>query len=159
VGRTKISTDNNPLPRDRVIFNYDYLDNTPLRTGGQNINRFCFGVEKTFLDGMTSVEVRLPFASTINTSTDNGLLTGPNTQLDNFRWTLKGLLYNSDMLAVSGGLGISTPTADDTRLRVGGIDLVRIENDTVLLTPFAAVLFTPTDRIFGQAWAQVGFDT
>src|SRR5439155_24227879 len=77
----------------------------------------------------------------------------------NLHVTLKALAYSGEFLSLSGGLGISTPTAGDTRLRLGGVDLVRIDNETVLLTPFAAVLFTPSDRAFAQVWTQVGFDT
>ncbi len=59
VGRTKISDDNSPLPRDRVIFNYDYFDNAQLTSTGVNVHRFSPGFEKTFFDQMASIEVRV----------------------------------------------------------------------------------------------------
>lgn len=158
VGRTKISTDNNPLPRDRFIFDYDYLNQTPLSPGGMDMHRYCFGVEKTFFDGMASIELRLPFASTVDTLATQGGITGSSTQFGNLHLTLKTLAYSTDFFAISGGLGISVPTASDTRLQVNNVDLVRINNETVLLTPFVAILATPTERSFGQFWAQYGFD-
>jgi hypothetical protein len=159
VGRTKISTDNNPLPRDRFIFNYDYLNNTPLRFAGQDVHRFSLGFEKTFFDGRGSIELRAPFASTINPIADENGLTGDSTEFGNLHLTLKALLFSNEYVAASTGVGISLPTADDTALRLAGQDVIRIENETTLLTPFAALLFTPNDRLFAQAWFQYGFDT
>jgi len=159
VGRTKISTDNNPLPRDRVIFNYDYLDNTPLRADGQNVHRLCFGFEKTFFDGAASIEVRAPFASTINPVAENGVLEGSQVEFGNLHLTFKALLFSNEWAAVSTGVGVSLPTADDTALRVADNDVIRVDNETTLLTPFAALLLTPNDRLFAQAWFQYGFDT
>lgn len=159
VGRNKVSTDNNPMPRDRLIFNYDVLNRTPLTEGGLDINRFSFGFEKSFFDGMGSVEVRLPFASTVNTNAADGFITSGGALLGNLFVTFKVLGYSCDTWALSGGLALAIPTAEDTRLRINGSDLVRIENDSVYLTPFVAALFTPTDEIFSQAWAAIDFDT
>ena len=66
VGQTRISDDNSPLPRDRVLFNYDYFDGTPLTPNGLDVHRMEAGFEKTFFDGWTSVELRLPFASSLS---------------------------------------------------------------------------------------------
>src|SRR5262245_3521408 len=63
VGLTKISDDNNPLPRDRVFFDYDYFNRVPLTSSGFNVHRFSPGFEKTFFDMRASIEVRFPFAS------------------------------------------------------------------------------------------------
>jgi len=158
VGRTKISTDNNPLPRDRFIFNYDYLNNTPLRFAGQDVHRFSLGFEKTFFDGRGSIELRAPFASTINPVADEAGLSGTSTEFGNLHLTLKALLFSNEHVAASTGVGISLPTADDTALRLAGQDVIRIENETTLLTPFVALLFTPNDRLFAQTWFQYGFD-
>jgi hypothetical protein len=73
VGRTKIADDNSPLPRDRFIFNYDYFNNASLGSG-IDVSRISLGVEKTFLDQQASVELRIPFASTLDsTSTADGM--------------------------------------------------------------------------------------
>ena len=43
VGRTKIADDNNPMPRDRLIFNFDYFNNVPLIDGGFDVYRYNLG--------------------------------------------------------------------------------------------------------------------
>lgn len=158
VGRPKISEDANPLPRDRFIFNYDYFNSAALTPNGIDVNRFVVGFEKTFFDNMTSIEVRLPFASTLDST--NGLGSeSRNTELGNLRITPRGLLYRSDSLAVGAGLGIYLPTASDTHFRgFNGSDLVRIDNRTVILTPYLGTLWTPNNRFFSQAWIACDFD-
>jgi len=59
VERTKIGEDNNPLPRDRVFFTYDYFNSVPLN-GEVGVHNFVLGFEKTFCDQMASIEVRVP---------------------------------------------------------------------------------------------------
>lgn len=158
VGRIKASEDNNPLPRDRVLFNYDYFNNTPLTNGGWNVNRFQFGFEKTFFEQMASLEVRLPFAGTL----DNNIVPGlPNnrTELGNLRLTAKALAFRGDSVAFGGGLAVTLPTADDTVLYSGpNSELVRFKNQSVALEPFVSTLLTPTERLFAQAWASMAFD-
>lgn len=159
VGIVKISEDNNPLPRDRVIFNYDYFSEVPFTPGGIPVNRYQVGIEKTFLDGRGSVEVRLPFASTLNS---DGMMngTGTNTELGNLRLALKALLLRRETVNISTGLGVYLPTADDLNIRqANGANLIRVENSSVQLSPFAALLYTPTERLFGQAWMGFTFDT
>jgi len=159
VGRTKVSEDNSPMPRDRVIFNYDYFNNVPLAANGFNVHRIAPGFEKTFLDRNASIEVRLPFASTLDSNVVADGATGTATQFGNIHVTLKGLLYGSSTVNVAGGLGISVPTASDVKLGlIDGTDLLRINNDAVILTPYLAALFTPGERLFVQTWAAVGFD-
>ena len=54
----KIGDDTSPLPVDRVFFDYNHFHNALLTANGQDIslNRYTFGLEKTYFDGMTSVE-------------------------------------------------------------------------------------------------------
>jgi hypothetical protein len=91
-----------------------------------------------------------------------------DTEFGNMSVILKGLFYRTDSLAFSGGLGIGLPTGRDTnvavtdflgdpRLNTVSIERVRnfhISNDTVALSPFLAVLATPTSRFFVQAFVQ-----
>jgi hypothetical protein len=159
VGRTKISDDNNPLPRDRVIFDYDYFGNAQLTVQGVGVHRFSAGFEKTFLDQRASVEVRIPFASTISSDVAaDGVNGGGHVELGDVNITLKALLYHGDVLNFSAGLGIATPTADNVRVFLGGTELARINNDSVVLTPYFAYLLTPIDRLFFQNWYQFSFD-
>lgn len=160
VGRNRISADSSPLPRDRVIFNYDFVSNGRLMPETPSLNRFVFGFEKTFLDGLGSIEFRVPFAATVNsTSNSDGSFGSGRAEFGNVFIVAKAMLYTSDSLVFSGGLGISIPTADDVRLQLGGPDLLKVRNDTVILTPFLASLWTPTDRFFSQTWLGFGLDT
>lgn len=159
VGLITIAEDNNPLPRDRFIFNYDYFDNVPLTPNGIPVNRYQFGVEKTFFDGWTSLEVRVPFASTLN-STVGVLSDGTNTEFGNIRLAAKALLVRRSAINISTGVAVYLPTADDFNMNAGnGTNLVHVANRSVQLSPYLAALYTPTDRFFAQAWLGFVFDT
>jgi hypothetical protein len=160
VGRTKISDDNSPIPRDRVIFDYDFFENTQLISPGVNVNRFSPGFEKTFFDQKASIEVRFPFASTLNHEiTADGINDGGHEEFGDVNVTLKALLYASSAVHVSAGLGIAIPTANDINVSLpDGTKIVQIHNDAWILTPFVAYIVTPNDRLFFQNWFQIGFD-
>jgi hypothetical protein len=207
-----IAENNSPLPWDRVYFRYNHFDNAQsvtgfgptvfdargvgtalLQTRNFDLDRFTFGFEKTFLDQRASVELRVPFNTTLGSSLDlsAGTVIGPpapggllpvtatpentlgnsDTQFENLNLIFKGLLYRSDALAVSAGLGVEIPTGNDTHVRVtdfsgpvttgaATIERVRdfrIDNETWALSPFVAVLATPTDRLFTQGFLQFDF--
>jgi hypothetical protein len=153
VGRTKLSDDNNPLPRDRVFFDYDYFNRVPLTPAGQDVHRYTPGFEKTFFDQMASVEVRMPFAATLDSDQTLGATNDMrNAEFGNLHVTLKGLLYANPCLHVAAGLGIDIPTADDSRLFSNNREFLRVRNEAVVLTPYVAYLVTPNDRLFFQNW-------
>ena len=159
-GRNRVSTDSSPVPRDRLIFNYDFVSNTNLYPTTPTMNRFVLGFEKTFFNGLASVEFRAPFASTVSsTSHEDGIFGSGHGEFGNLFVILKSLLWTSDTWVFSGGMGISIPTADDVRLNFGGPDVLKIRNEAVILTPFVAALWTPSDRLFAQTWLGFGFDT
>jgi hypothetical protein len=153
VGRTKIADDNSPIPRDRFIFNHDYFENAAIGAGGHDVRRSVPGIEKTFFNMWTSIELRLPFAGTIDpTATADGVA-GRVTQFGNVNITLKSLLYRGETLFVAGGLGLSLPTAEDTRLILAdGSDFIRYRNQAVVYTPYFAALYVPDERLFAQLW-------
>ncbi len=161
VGRTTISDDNSPLPRDRVIFDYDLFNNVPLSTRGVDVNRFSVGIEKTFFDGQMSLEVRLPFAATLSDDVhSDGSTSSDQAELGDLNLTLKALVYRSTTIAVASGLGIALPTGDNlTVVDSFGTVLLHVKNESVVLTPYLAYLLTPTDRLFFQNWVEFGFDT
>ena len=161
VGTSKIAENASPLPRDRVYMNYSYFDGVPLLPGGVNVNRFTPGIEKTFFNGMSSIEVRMPFASTLSNTL---FVASPNdtssTELGNLTIYLKQLLYTSNTLAVSGGLGLTLPTASNATVfdTLGGLPLTYTQNQSVHLLPFLGSLYTPTDQLFVQQFLQFDFD-
>jgi hypothetical protein len=159
VGRQSMSEDSNPLPRDRVIFNYDYFSNTALTPNGFDVHRMNIGFEKTFLDMRASIEVRLPFAGTLDTSSVAGT-EARNTELGNVRITPRFLLVQGDVFNLGAGVGIHLPTASETNVQdIDGAALVRIRNQSVVLSPYIGALFTPNDRFFSQVWVSADFDT
>lgn len=159
VGILKVSEDNSPFPRDRVIFTYDYFNNVPIGLGGLPVNRFQFGFEKTFFEGRLSFEVRAPFASTLSSSSAINA-EQLATEFGNVRLLTKALFLTGNALNISGGLGVSLPTSEDIAVGDGnGNDLVRVANKSVQLAPFLAGIYTPNDRFFAQLWYGFTFDT
>lgn len=160
VGRLKIAENGSPIPRDRVFFNYSFFDNVPLTSSGVNVNRFTPGFEKTFLNQMASVEMRFPFAATLDSNlAANGLTNTDHTEFGNIFITLKGLLASTETCAFSAGVSVTVPTADDISVRTAtGSELVRIRNESVHIMPFLGALYTPNDRFFTQGFLQVDAD-
>jgi hypothetical protein len=158
VGRIQVAEDINPLPRDRLIFAYDFLNHVPLRDRNWDVNRVTFGFEKTFFNDLGSIDVRIPAAATLNNDIQvNGEST--HTELGNVRLLLKLQLLGADSLHVAGGLGVHLPTAAATRVTLAdGSDLVKIGNETIILAPFLGALWTPTPRLFAQTWVACNFD-
>ena len=159
VGRTKLSDDNSPLPRDRILFGYDYFQNVPLTPTGTHVARYSPGFEKTFFDGLTSLELRAPFASSI----DNDLQIGQSsrqTQFGNMSLTGKALLLAGENGGIASGMQMGLPTANNTTLSLpGGQPFLRIVNQSITLAPYLAIYTTPTPRLFTQFWASTVFDT
>jgi hypothetical protein len=176
LGRQTIGDDSSPMPHDRFFFDYDYLYSVPFSPGGNVVDRFVSGFEKTFFDGQVSAEVRLPFGTTL----DNDLVvkpkvvhgithwnyrTGYETLLGNVAVGAKAVLFHiPDELAISAGLLVTLPTASD--LSVAGLlaplssasATLRIKNESVHIGPYLGALWTPTDRLFLQGFFQVDFD-
>lgn len=157
VGRIKLSENTSIVPTDRVYFGYQFFDNTRLSPGGTDVSRFVPGFEKTFFGGKTSVEVRIPFASTLDSTQAVGAIGGTNTELGNVTLFFKSLLYTSNNWAVGAGLTVTTPTADDTVIRQGSSELVRIKNQGSHLAPYLGVIYTKC-RLFSQLYMQYDVD-
>ncbi len=158
VGRLKIADNGVVIPQDRVFFQYGNIHNTKYSVGSPNLNRFVPGFERTFMDRLLSVELRAPFATdavTGYTVTGNTITNGTITRFGNLGLNLKGLLVDDGQLAVSGGLGISLPTASDTRINyANGTELLNISSNSVHLQPFLGALYTPSRQLFLQAFIQ-----
>ena len=158
VGRLKIADDNNPLPRDRFILNYDYFDDVGVTPQGVSVNRYVVGVEKTFFCGRASIEARVPLADTLDSAL-NVDSDSSSRELGNVLLTFKYLVFQDSDLAGSVGIGVTLPTADGADVRLDdGSEFISIPNRSYSVTPFAALLYTPNDRLFVQTWAAVNFD-
>jgi hypothetical protein len=159
VGRQKISDDNSPFPRDRIIFNYDYFSATPLGFNGADVHRFSPGIEMTFFDQWASGEIRFPFAGTLSSNLIADAFTPRQTVFGNITTAVKWLFFRSSCLNFSAGSSFAFPTAPDQYIKLSdGTPLVKFSNDSVVITPFVAGFFN-TDRFVFQAWWAVAFDT
>ncbi|QGJ70291.1 Hypothetical protein PBC10988_19860 [Planctomycetales bacterium 10988] len=159
VGNPRISDDNNPRPRDRVNFQYDYFNDAKLGLGGYDVSRFTPSVEKTFLNGCASLELRVPFAATLDSNLFTNDLSARTGELGNVKLILKGLLYGNEQVDFSAGFGVNFPTADDTQVSFAdGTELVRVENESWVVEPFLAFAWRPMPMFFAQGWAQYSYD-
>ncbi len=159
VGRIKMSEDNSPIPRDRLIFTYDSFGDVPFTAAGVGVNRYQFGVEKTFRDGLWSAEFRLPFAGTLASTYTQGAEL-KDAELGNLRFAFKRLWVQNQFMYLSTGVAVTLPTADDQTVNsIDGQLLYSFKNESVQVEPFVGILFTPTARVFAQTWASVNFDT
>jgi hypothetical protein len=161
-GPTKVADDTSPLPMDRVFFDYNFFNNALLTANGDNIglNRYSFGVEKTFFDGNASVEVKAPVDAGLNDFQDVAAdtLANEGTVFGNLAVVPKVLLYRDDAFALAGGMTIGTPTAPDGELRVSSFQDIRIQNQSVHLAPFLGMLVVPGERWFSISYLQFDFD-
>ena len=162
VGRVKLSEGSSPLPRDRVFFHYSLFHNTRLFGGDIDVHRFTPGFEKTLFNGQASIELRTPFASTLDGDliTGNGFTNSQTIEVGNAALAFKGMLYQDSAWVVSAGVQITIPTADDLHIAdANARELIRIENESPHVNPFFGWMYTPTDRFFVQSFLQGEFDT
>ncbi len=114
-----------------------------------DLHRFVPGFEKTFCGGLLSLKMRFPYATTISgdlttDGTDGFAL--DDTRFGNVAAYTKVMLVQRSNLAISGGLGVTIPTADEINVRLAyGTDLVHIANHSAHLQPFIAAAYAPND--------------
>jgi hypothetical protein len=155
--RYKLTEHNSPIPQDRVFFNYHHFENALSDAVGNpaNLDRFTFGVEKTFRDGLWSIELRVPFASGL--SSDQNGPTSFGQEFGNIALTFKRLLHTSECLTVSAGLGVIFPTADDAAV-INGTSSLRMKNEAYHLLPFLGIQWMPNDCLWVQFFTLADFD-
>ncbi len=146
------------MPTDRVFGLYHHFQNAfRLETASANVDLFTLGFEKTFLEGNTSIELRMPLSNPV------GLSTGINGQsfqthsAGDLVVTFKGLLYSDESQAVALGLAVNTPTGSDLTVNVNNVNNFTLKNDATHLIPFVAYQATPNDDFFFNGFLQ--FDT
>jgi hypothetical protein len=157
VGRIKATENNSPLPADRVFLDYAAYENVPLTSTSVDVQRFVPGFERTLLEGMMSVELRAPFARTLDNHVTDTSDFGDSWEFGNLYTAVKTLLYQDDALALSAGLGITAPTAENLEFEVGAAS-GEVENNAVHLLPYFGLLHLPNDTFYTQAYVQVDVD-
>jgi hypothetical protein len=112
-GRNNYFDDGSPLPQDRVFFDYNHVGAFGTVGTRFDINRYVFGVEKTFLNGRGSIELLVPFAGTANNDQIGGQgLAEDHLEFGNVRLLLKGPLFRNPNWIVT-----ARDRPDDDRLR------------------------------------------
>jgi hypothetical protein len=164
--RFKIAEENSPIPTDRAFFNYNFFHSAVLGADehSHNFNRFVFGLEKTFFDGQTSVEVRIPFGAGLDAvQSFEAVGAAPPilaAEFGNVPVAFKAVLGRSEHQILSAGVAVMFPTGNDGRLRDEfGDDFFRVNNRAVYVQPFVGWLWTPNRRLFLELFAQADFDT
>lgn len=170
----KVADNNSPVPEDRVAFRYNYFSRALAVTGDSgeaffdpslglsrfgaprfrgvvatrkyDVQDYTFSGEKTFFDGMFSVEVRVPFSHTVGhdqnlsvarvsrvgedqdfesgrsiigtEATPQDTLGTTDTEFGDMMVIFKALAYQSKTFYFSGGASVTVPTAPDTRVKV-----------------------------------------
>jgi hypothetical protein len=187
--RFNVAEANATMPDDRVFFSYRHFQTVSSndilgRSSSVDVERFLLGVEKSFLDGMMSVDFRVPLLRQLNSDLllyDDGFSSNlPGTsrhgELGNLVATLKVLLTSNETCALAVGAALNLPTADDARITQdyqnlavpieGGLadttggqsDLLvqsRFNNDIVNLSPYITWHFIPQGRFFHQGFLQL----
>lgn len=158
VGRLKLAEGGAVLPQNRVYFRYGGVSNVRYNNSTTQLNRFVPGFERSFWGGLASLEVRAPLATdAISQYTANGqsVTNGEHTRFGNLTFYGKALLHSTSTIAISGGLGIALPTAQNTSIDyLTGEQLLRVSNESVHLRPFLGGLYTPNDRFFSHAFIE-----
>jgi len=155
----KISENDTPIPVDRVFFSYNHFNNlfqvneTPIFPPGapptirqEPFDRYTIGFEKTLLDGLFSIELRMPFNGTYDVNLQSFGIDGGN--VGNLAVVIKSLLYSDERLAVGAGMAIGTPTGSDTVTRLGLANL-RFRNEATHLLPYIGFIYAPGDPTWG----------
>lgn len=164
VGTVKFTEAVSILPRDRVLFNYSYFQQTPLTADGLGVNRMIPGFEKTFFNGATSIEVRAPFATTLDSNNSlNGDTRRDSVEFGDISIFAKALLAQSDTVAFTAGIGLVTPTSDDLAISIprsaqfggGTSTLIQVDHKSFRIAPFVGALWTPNDNWFSQGVLQI----
>lgn len=188
--RLNVSENNTALPVDRFYYSYRHFENSNGVRAFQysetfNLDVHTLGTERTFWDGMASIEVRAPIEHRLRSdilsviSPQDGIVdvvTGSQDYevgMGNLVFITKMLMIERERFALSGGLGVTLPTARDVDYDIGVRDTIifpiapgvtgetlsafenTYENKTVYLSPFLAWLYAPTTRWYHQGFLQV----
>lgn len=163
--RLKVAENNKALPMNRCYFMYNHFHNaldadgdilTPGSERSLPVDRFTIGLERTFLDDLWSVDVRMPFAA--SQRLNSGSLAIESGSVGNLQVTLKRLLAQGEYGAVAAGLAVDAPTGSDVTGQFLATNFT-MHNEAVHLAPYVGFLHAPNDRFFWQGFLQVDVPT
>ncbi len=157
------------MPRDRAYFIYHDYNNAlntsiddfsgdPLRRGNQSLQRYAFGYEKTFHQGYSSVEVRMPFLGSSGLPVDSGF-SSSGVSIGNLSVIAKRLLVRTEQTALATGVGVSVPTGDNSVFGIAD-HFFTFHNHAVHILPYLGLLqVSPNERVFVQSFVQLDIPT
>jgi hypothetical protein len=167
-GRLDVADDNNAVTQDRVYFLYNRFDNAMNASGSANgqppqnytfsPDTFTLGIEKTSSDGLWSIEARLCGANMFDFSNSAAGAGVSGGQFGDLGIIVKRMIYQSQTMALSLGLGVGTPTGCNADGNVEGYAF-KVNNQTVNLLPFVAISGVPQANLFYQGFFQVDVPT
>lgn len=162
--RLKIAENNQPLTHDRVYFLFNDFHNalagevvgvTPARQSFV-VDRYTFGVEKTFRDCLWSVEARMPLSSEMDFTTSGFSVVGGSA--GNLNLVLKRMIFETECAAGAVGVGIDTPTGSEVRGYAYPTSFV-VHNQAVHIQPYFGLMGLPNACWFWQGFVQVDVPT
>lgn len=181
--RIKIAENNQVMPLDRVYGTFNYYHNanqsvgagptlgTPVRiVESESLIQYTIGIEKTLIDQLFSIDVRMPLTSGVDQLAVNGTpspfpeapfsaLEFETSGVGNLSTTLKAYLMQAGRTSISGGLQLSIPTGSDVGISFlefyenEDFDIVaedaeiEIETEAIHLMPFLGLY-----RPIGNSW-------
>jgi hypothetical protein len=160
--RFKISENQSVMPQSRAYVNYNHFEDALWDINGyeHDLDRCTFGLEKAFLGGAASVEVRVPFAVALDSTQDYRGTPQQNaaTELGNVGMGLKTVLWQGSRYVLTGGTTMVFPTGDD-ELAIDPYAITTIENQSLHVAPFVGLGLNPSERLFALSFLQFDFDT
>jgi hypothetical protein len=156
LGRSSVGANSSAVPTDRLYFDYSLVKNGVPFNRSENFDRYTIGIEKTIGEGEFSVEVRLPFAASMDHQLvlENGQ-GAAQTEAGNALVILKHELGSNEHTIISGGLGLSLPTGSDVEVNsAAGKRLIRLVNESLHMKPFLAMAHVPDEHFFMQSFIE-----
>lgn len=151
------------LPTDRVFGLYHHFENALyLEDANANVDIYTLGVEKTFLEGNTSIELRMPLNNPVGLSSGAVGQSFQTQAAGDLTVTFKALLYSDESQGLSLGLAVSAPTGSDLTVHNRddiGDSTFTLKNDATHLIPFIAYQAAPNDDFFFNGFLQVDTPT
>lgn len=159
IGRSTVGANASPIPTDRLYFDYSLVKNGVPFSRSENFDRYTIGIEKIIGHGEFSLELRLPFAASLDHQLviENGQ-GASQTEMGNALVIAKHEIASNEQMVVSGGLALSVPTGSDVEVNnAAGTPLIKLVNEATHLKPFLAVAIAPDDHWFLSSFLEYDF--
>jgi hypothetical protein len=160
--RLVIARNNSALVRDRFYVAYEHTtgamsaSSQGVTSADASLDRTILGMEKVFLDGQASLEIRLPFAAQRD-FTFNRFSIQSDGQFGNVALISKLQLVKTQNKVISTGIAVQLPTGGDVTGEFDGRTFT-IENDAVIISPFMAfAAASDCSNWFWQGFAQTDY--